>query len=517
MRPAAFALLALLLAAVLAGCAQQSPPVPAPAPAPGTLPTVPGFKALEATLAPVFSKPVLIDDVRAGGEPVIAVTHKSTILVGSHPGFTHYHPGTDPTATLGLVGPFGGESYIFRSTDNGTTWAVIGAPVSQAAGMGPRGAGVGVSDPEFTVMDDNTVCFTDLEALAAASVSCSTDDGVTWVGNPVGSGQPVDRQWLASYHDQLYFTANPQGPATADFRVSTDRGLTWTDLGTTPCNSDVIANPANGHLYQSCGGTAMTVSTDGGKTWADPVGPKDAKDSGLALNEPAIDSAGNVWLTWSAGEKTLHVAGTPDEGKTWPWNIDLTPHFRLFATWPCPGMMGTQSLDDRCRPCDGPDKPKCSVSPATAPQNGTYVWPWVSAGSTGRLAVTWIGAYDVKPSTENVGPWYIFSAFVVNATMASPTVVVSRLTPEPMHQGPICQSGTFCEVGSVQGDPGSDRRLGDFFETTVEPGTGYLLGTWSNTAVHPNDVIGHPQFVRQIGGIRLVDDASLASFRPTQG
>ncbi len=465
----------LQAAVVLAGCSSTSPP-PADQPpsAADTLPTLPGFTPLPSNLAPAFAAPLLVDEMRAGGEPVIAVTHKGTILVGSHPGFTHYHPGTDPTAVLGLVGPFGGESYIFRSTDNGTTWTVIGAPVPGSGGMGPRGAGAGVSDPEFTVMDDNTVCFTDLEALAAASVSCSTDDGVTWIGNPIASGQPVDRQWLASYKDELYFTSNPQGPATADFRMSKDRGLTWTDLGTTPCNSDVIANPANGHLYQSCSGVAITVSTDGGLTWGAPTGPKDAKDSGLALNEPGLDSAGNIWLTWSAGEEQLFLAGSPDEGATWPWVIDLTPHFRLFATQTCADGNATAAgaaicVDSQYRPTGAADS------------NGTFVWPWVSAGSAGRLAVTWIGTYGMEPSESNPGPWFVFTAFVLDATSAQPTVVVSRLTPEPMHSGPICQQGTFCEVGSVQGDPGSDRRLGDFFETTIEPGTGYLLATWSNT------------------------------------
>jgi len=502
MRIAPPTILVLLLAGVLSGCTAPAPSQDAPAPpSPGLLQTLDGFAPLPKSLAPIFGAPLLVDDVRAGGEPVIAVTHKGTLLIGSHPGFTHYHPGSDPSAVVGLVEPFAGESYIFRSTDNGTSWSTIGTP--GAGGIGPRSAGLGVSDPEFTVMD--------LEALAAASVSCSTDDGLTWTGNPVASGQPVDRQWLASYKDQLYFTANPQGLASADFRVSTDRGLTWTDLGTTPCNSDVIANPANGHLYQSCDGLAMTVSTDGGKTWGEPVGPKDAKDSGLALNEPALDSAGNIWLAWSEGEQSLHVAGTPDEGATWPWHLDLTPHFALASRV---GLIcGQEGAPANCTQ-EYTNMPGGHQPPA---HNGTFVWPWVSAGSAGRVAVTWIGTYDFQASESNSGPWYVFSAFVINATTPSPTVVINRLTPDPMHDGPICQQGTQGEVGSVQGDAGSDRRLGDFFETTIEPGTGYLLATSSNTATHPNDVIGHPQFVRQTGGIRLIAEGEQGSFRPTQG
>ncbi|MES2155054.1 MAG: sialidase family protein [bacterium] len=500
MRPIPLFLSGLLVAVVLAGCTESStPPTSGPTAPADTIATLPGFTPLARSLLPTFAAPTLIDDVRAGGEPVIAVTHKGTILVGSHPGFTHYHPGSDPAAVTDLVGPFGGQSYIFRSTDNGTTWQPIGAPMGM--GMGPRGAGFGVSDPEFTVMEDGTICFTDLEALAAASTSCSIDDGQTWLtANPASSGGPVDRQWLSSYKDEFYFTGSG-----AKFRASKDRGVTWEDRGDEACGSDVVANPANGHLYQSCDGYAMAVSTDGGRLWSRPLGPKDAQGSGLALNEPAVDSAGNVWLAWADNEKTLHLAGTPDEGSTWPWELDLTPHFRLFsatASHAASGLAGPSFSGNM------------TAYPAT---NGTYVWPWVSAGSAGRLSVTWIGAYEEQPSESNDGPWYTFTAFVINATSPHPTVVVSQLTPTPMHDGPICQGGTGCEVGSVQGEAGSDRRLGDFFETTVEPGTGYLLATWSNTAAHPSDVIGHPQFVRQTGGIRLIADDELARFRPTQG
>lgn len=439
---------------------------------------------------PRFAAPMLLDTVRAGGEPVIAVTHAGTILVSSHPGFTHYFQGA-PADTTHLLQDYSGQVYMWRSTDNGTTWTPVGAPVSipgTPAGYGPRSTGFGVSDPDFTVMPDGAICYTDLEALAAASVSCSLDDGRTWaVGNSAASGQPVDRQWLASYGNELYFTANPEGGADpADFRVSTDHGLTWTDRGTSPCNSDVVADPRTGHLLQGCG-AGMTVSDDGGRTWSPVRAPDGAGNAGLSLNEPAIDGAGTVWIAWSDGERNLRVAGTKDEGVHWPYQLELAPQFVAYA----------------------------QAHGNTTRHNGTFVWPWISAGSAGRLAVTWIGTYGDKPSPQNDGPWFVFTAFVLGAD-ATPDVVVERLTPTPMHVGPICQSGTLCEAGAAQGQAASDRRLGDLFETTIEPHTGYLLATWANTVQQP-DVISHPQFVRQVGGMRLVADNELASLVPTQG
>ena len=492
----------LLAAAALAGCSQTTTTDSSQAPPPAdTLPTLSGFTALPTADAPKYSTPILIDDVRAGGEPVIAVTKQGSILVSAHPGFTHYHPSEPTHPPVEILRDYAGQVYLFRSTDNGTTWANIGAP--GGTGMGPRSGGLGVSDPDFTVMADGAICYTDLEALAAASTSCSSDDGQTWLttGNPLASGRPVDRQWLASYKDELYFTANYF--AGANFRASTDKGITWEDRGTTPCEGDVLANPANGHLYQSCNGTGITVSTDAGVTWGEPAGPKDAKDGGSRmLNEPALDAAGNVWVTWADGERALHVAGTPDEGKTWPWEYDLTPHFHQFSATPRVTYNFTAGQGPKLE---------------SMPTNGSYVWPWVSAGSAGRIAVSWIGSFDTVASDTYDGPWFIFTAFLLDATAQAPTVVVTQLTPLPIHIGPICQGGTGCQVSSMQGDASGDRRLGDFFETTVEPGTGQLLGVWSNTNEHPADVVGHVQFVRQTGGIALVAPEELGTVQPTQG
>jgi len=490
----------LLAASLLAGCTGTSTTTTSASPPVVAAPTLPSF-----------TDPKLIDDVRAGGEPVIAITHAGTVLVAAHPGFTHIHTSPDnPTGATQVVTDYGGQVYLFRSTDNGTTWSPIGLP---GMATGPRSGGLGVSDPDFTVMDDGTVCYTDLEGLAAASTSCSSDDGQTWLlgGNPLASGRPVDRQWLASYKGDLYFTADYFG-AGPNVRVSSDKGLTWTDRGTTPCAGDFVANAANGHLVQSCNGTGITVSTDGGATWSQPSGPKDAKSGGSRmLNEPALDAAGNAWVTWSDGEHSLHVAGTPDEGKTWPWDIDLTPSFRAMTAHPgcAADGNGTLCVDDQYRPSNS-----TAASPGT---NGTYVWPWVSAASAGRLAVSWIGTFGNETSDTAPGPYYIFTAFVLDATSASPTVLVKQVTPNPIHTGPICQAGTACQATSMAGDPQGDRRLGDFFETTVDPASGFLFGSWANTQEHASDVVGHVQFAHQVNGVRLIAPEDLGRVKPTQG
>jgi photosystem II stability/assembly factor-like uncharacterized protein len=512
------ALLVAILASatILAGCAEEVPDGEqvGNAQTPVTVGTLPGFAPVAVIDLPVFAAPLLVDTVRAGGEPVIAITHAGTILVSAHPGFTHYHPPADPTANVPdeIVTPFGGQSYLWRSTDNGETWTHVGLP---GMAEGPRNAAFGVSDPEFTVMEDGTICFTDLEALAMSSTSCSTDDGETWgLGNPVGSGAPTDRQWLASYGDEFYFTANYF--ADHHIQASTDHGLTWERRGDVPCSQDLIANPGNGHLIVGCG-AGIAVSEDGGRTWTDPNADTQAQNRSVpnavsggsrGMSEPAVDSAGNVWITYTRGEERLFVAGTPDEGLTWPWMYEVTPHVRLaFAE----GRLGNDFVCvEGSTGCDG------GTQTAAKASNGTYVWPWISAGSAGRVAVTWIGAFEETDSSAYGGNWYIFTTYLIGADTATPQITPLRVTPDPMHDGPICQSGTACQASSMAGVDSGDRRLGDFFETTVGP-DGYLYGSWSNTFQQPNDVISHPQFAKQVGGLRLIADDELGSFFPTQG
>lgn len=426
---------------------------------------------------PLFGEPLVVDEVRAGGEPVLAITPKGTILVSAHPGFTHYHPTSPTNPGLELLTPVNAQSYLWRSADGGATWTHVGLPGLE---QGPRSAGLGVSDPEFTVMEDGTVCYTDLEGLAMSSVSCSTDDGLTWVGNPVASQRPNDRQWLASHGDELYFTAN----FFTDHALlaSTDRGLTWERRGDTLCSGDLVANPRTGVLFVGCG-DGVSVSNDGGATFEER---RLGVDTERAMTEPAIDAADTVWMAYTtAGERELHLVGTTDEGLTWPHALDLTP--------------GVHDLAEA----------------ATGAREHAFVWPWVSAGSAGRVAVSWIGAHtpdysgDVTPETE----WRVYTAYVVGADTATPEVALVEVTPDPIHLGAICQAGTSCQVASMQGDPYGDRRLGDFFETTIDA-EGDLHLAFSNTAAQPEDVISHPMYVKQVGGLPLL----VAGDRmPTQG
>lgn len=417
--------------------------------APPDDPTGTSGSAADAAATPLaFGEMKLIDEVRAGGEPVIAITPTGTILVSAHPGWTHTRYPPSPN----LLVPASGQSYLWRSTDGGETFAHVGLPMAPE-GLGPRGLGQGVSDPDFAIDANGRIYLTDLEALAAASVSWSDDDGATWLqGNDVVSAfgpGPVDRQWLATFGTDVYFMGN----FFAEEKVlkSTDGGLTWMQVGSPNCAGDLTTN-ADGALIAGCQ-TGIDVSEDGGATFEQRDVP-DAESWARSMAEPAVDAAGNVYIPYT-NENGVFLAGSPDLGVTWWEPIQLTN-----------------------------DTP------------GTNVWPWVVAGDAGRIAVVWYHDDDPAGPADATGDWYVDGAIVLGADTEAPTVSHARIAG-PIFQGKMCQRGTMC-----QADPDAetgDRRLGDFFEAAIDA-DGTLHVVYS---VALGDAISHPGYSKQVDGPRL--------------
>lgn len=431
----------LFLGLLLAGCIS----------APGSTTTPQGPTANTLGGALTFTTR-LIDNVRAGGEPVIQVTQKGTLLVSAHPGWTH----TRYPPSANLVTPASGQSYMWRSTDNGTTWKPLGLPM--ADGVGPRGLGQGVSDPDFAMDSKGRIYFTDLEALGSASVSWSDDDGATWLqGNDIAAsfgGAPVDRNWLATHGTDVYFMGN-YFTGGENVIKSSDGGITWSKVGTSPCSQEFITNK-DGALLIGCP-TGIAVSTDGGAHFEERKVPG-ASSKLRAMTSPALDTAGNVYITW-ANETGVWLAGSPDLGKTW---------------WPT-----------------------LRVSEPLFPNGaGTQIWPWVVAGDAGRVAVDWYGTNSSGGPGKATGEWFVYQTTVLGADSTTPTLYAGQVTPTPIFKGGICQNGTTC-----QADPTSagDRRLGDFFEAAVDQ-QGFVDVVYS---VALQDAISHPGFAHQTGGPSL--------------
>lgn len=459
----------------------------------------PADPAVEAPPAPVFSEPIIVDCVRAGGEPVVAIAPDGGILVAAHPGYTHFRrQEMDASASadaplcsraLGAakpVLPTQGESYMWRSDDGGRTFQPVTLPhaAASAAGAalpdvpnaGPRGVGFGVSDPDFTVDANGRIWYVEIPLFAGVgpSLSWSDDGGRTWVlGRPHAAETGMDRPWLSSSGGTAYLT----GSAGRVF--ATDDGVLFRDVGAMPpgCNGDPLANPVTGALYISCGSGDFARAEFPGAAWNLTEHPLDVVSTS-AHPEPALDATGVLYLAGLASDGRVDLARSTDDGLSW-----TTLGLDLLNAFP--------ELD-----------------------GGRVRWVRTSAGSEGRVAVTLLAA--APPAEGERLAWRVYNAIVIGAHAASPVVHATRLTTEPVHLGDMCTlfPCVYNQFGNLQ-SPGYDRRLGEFFETTVDR-DGFLHVVYPDTRAHSADWVSHVGYVRLVDGLRLVEGPLPDGF-PTQG
>lgn len=422
----------MFLAVVVAGCAAPASDAPADEP-------------LEAA---TWSAPAILDPTRSGGEPILLLTPQGTLLYAAHPGYTHVKPPPGPE----VLAPTSGQSYLWRSEDDGATWVLV----TGAAENAPRNAATGFSDPDLASnADGSLLVWTDLQVLAGISTAASRDDGVTWPDAQPAAASPgdrgVDRPWLAFANGTFYLLYNGDGDGHWRLRASED-GVEWRDHATPGDGSfpgALIADPGSGALYVG-NGDKVWWSEDGARFQASPL-PTERALTGIVAQRPAVDDGGNVYFAWSELDSVWY-ASSRDHARTWSAPV------RLWS-------------------------------------NGTHVWPWPVAGAEGKLAVAWLGTAEVGEDPAAMeAVWTVHVAFVDDAASGEPRVRAGEIPNAVAQRGGICLGGTFCEV------EGKDRRLGDFITATVGR-TGDLHVAYGTTETGHS--VSSPAYVRQMGGLRL--------------
>ncbi|MEA3201662.1 MAG: hypothetical protein QOE90_3090 [Thermoplasmata archaeon] len=457
-RPAAMRALVVLALVLLAGCVTPSPSI-SPASVTGIIAGAPA----------VFGKAQIIDTVRAGGEPAVVVTPKGTILVATHPGYTHF---TDPDPDLVLENS--AQTYMWRSTDQGKTWSYVGLPMVNA---GPRNAVPSISDPDFSVAKDGTIYYSDLW-LVDLSAQMSTDDGQTWLpGQPVVAHQPTsddplngnqgteDRNWIAAGNASGEVYLAWQGDKGVVVGRSTDGGMTWpqqTALGIDYCILGKLRfDPTTNTVLEPLAtkdGVLIAASHDQGKTFTklfahNATAGQNAGGCPDANLFPTldVDKAGNYYVVWSEGAEGMRVglSVSQDHGVTW------SP-----PTW---------------------------VSGA----NETALFPWVVAGDAGRVSVLWLSTAGKTKPDAATGDWFVHDAVSLDfgATFAQGLV-----SEKPSHHGNICTGGVGCVTAR------GDRRLGDYFTATIDL-KGHLVVAYADTMAGGG--LSHPSVAIQTEGPAL--------------
>jgi hypothetical protein len=454
--------------------------------------------ATAATPSISFAPAVVVDAMRLGGEPIMALDSKGNIYISSIIGFSNH------------------TSMLWKSEDGGESFDLLRLDLpgiqrpSKTVGGGDSAITIGPPAPGKT---DDTIMFIDLEGLATFGTAVSFDGGNSFTNDNVfASGdQPLgDRQWGGVWRDPQgtdhYYNfynglvapgaGDDQGTAYAIIET-TDYGKTWHDWKrhVTPTAGrsrpgPVFIDKANGDMMLTwtisqtvggdpirgggtpTGGAGFTICTQA-KVCTDKV---IARQPNLNTNNTfatgAMDRQGNLYVAWSGIPR-----GALDPNKV-PTRVYMSVSRNKGKTWSKPVVVSE-------------DVPVASM-------------PTIAAGDAGRVSLVYYGSAVLKDPNENAGPWFPYMTQSLNALDATPSWTTVKISDHSNHVNPICTNGTACTALQP-----NDRNLIDFFWVSVGP-RGESLVTWVDTAhqIGSNPPASAPitMFAKQTAGPSLYAD-----------
>jgi hypothetical protein len=484
-----------------------------------------------------FGHAVVVDHQRVTGEPSLSI---SPTLNGSghHDVYVSAPWGFSTTA-----------SFVWKSEDGGQTFHLVGAeaPPEGKPAMSCAGGG------DSSIVNDTggNLYFADLQGLTNVSDSVSTDGGNTFVSTcNSANAAGVDRPWLATYGNPLttgreYMTVDQINQCTLNcglgqagsnmLEVTQASGpaaaaQVFSPLPAQQIEPDGIVGGAvvdqrNGDLYivhtaltndggQLIGGgdgngnanaivvdrfpggysqpvatpippTSISVCAPYNTTGTAPCHSETAFHAPLDANgnssaNPgqdfaviAIDTSGNLYVVWAQspvdssgnvdGPTTIYMASSTNGGASWSAPTNVSSH-----------VSGLQ----------------------------TNVFPWIAAGSAGRVDIVWFGTPTLGSCPNNPcgagfinGTWNVYMAQSLDATSSSPTFTTTKVTEYPNHYGSICEFGLACTTGG-------DRGLLDFIQVQADP-SGAADIVWAdgaNTAFNGGETSAVIDYAQQVGG-----------------
>ena len=324
-----------------------------------------------------------------------------------------------------------------------------------------QSGGGGDSKNEVNLYDGN-LFFADQEVLVNEAVASSTDHGDSWpaarqfaISN---AATAVDRQWLAYIDPGVANVAGRPVDAFLSYHVPLVgeyvQGIDSSGLpipqpvtqitGVAQSGSlrvDNSSGPAHGWIYQPYrGGGGVVVGTANATGYQSPASWQSttvSSDNASIFPWLDIDSQGNAYLVWVTNGN-LYLSVSP-------------------------------ILDARNNPATGrPGTYWTRQALLNPPGVGSTVFPEVTAGDLGRIAIAFMGTTDCKGLSDNCAPdahWNTYTDFLSDAlavTRGNPLVVQSGFVSHRVdHRGAICTSGTTCTT---------DRSLLDMIDLGFDAG-----------------------------------------------
>jgi hypothetical protein len=489
-----------------------------------------------------FSHAVVVDEQRPGFEPDVKVDSSGVVYSSVPFGFSTT------------------QSFVWASHDHGNSYQFVPGIVGAGKPLTCAGGG----DTDLFLDSSNALYFSDLQGLTNISNSVSTDGGATWTTNCAGApNTPDDRMWFAGtgslangnltlYQDyDAVDTALPNGGNQLVETVSHD-GTTFTPVTNT------------GGLTSDCTGAAINCVTDNegisGNQVVDPAtgnvfiahttvnGNNAGAAVGVQVSEGKMTPGTTTSASWTESPNLdaslcpdptcVDANGNPEElaGENFA-SIAQDSAGELYVAFTAGPLDHASSSDPNFGAPTAPEQIYVvhSLEPAgadpsqltwSAPMRvtgagasaGTNTFPWVVAGSGGRVDVAWYHTPELSEqgtcasgsgsctvygaASLSNAEWSVQIGQSLDANATSPTYTVANVSETSVKHGQICTNGLGCTTGG-------DRSLGDFLQVTID-GQGaalvsYVFDTSANTSGGEN--AGPEVISRQISGPSLLASA----------
>jgi hypothetical protein len=269
-----------------------------------------------------------------------------------------------------------------------------------------------------------------------------------------------------------------------------------------------VVDPATGNVYiahttinGASSGTPGVQVSEGKITTGHVVTAKWTEspnlDAALCAHPSCVDSAGNAEAI--AGENFASIAR---DTAGYLYVTFTEGHLDTAGNLTAPEQVYVvHSLAPA--PAD-PSKVRWSA-PKRVSGQGTNTFPWITAGSDGRVDVAWYHSATTSTNGKFGAPnltnaeWFAQLGQSLNAHTTAPTYAIANVSEHSIKYGQICTNGIGCVTGG-------DRSLGDFLQVSIDRKgaavVSYVDDTSADTAAGEN--AGPEVISRQIGGPSLL-------------
>ena len=321
----------------------------------------------------------------------------------------------------------------------------------------------------------------------------SDDRGAHWTVNQIAATNPslIDRPWLAVFpskvsanQDQVYISYHDFSVSQINVAASNDGGMTFgpsVDVLATNgiafansfCNtipSDIEVDPQTGEVYvqwitadpfaNTTMGCNITQIQNFHQVWvahsppASAIGALTFWDAHKVFDGGATTNTDDIFATLAVDDSGQ--AGVP--GNVYSVFPDNLKGANVFDIW-------FSHSSDKAGTWSAPVK--------VNGDKGTHFFPWIAAGSTGRVDFIWLNSPDFTPTDAELSPWSVTFAQTTNGTALAPTFKQTSASSGVMHVGGICTNGIFCSAN------GGNRDLADSISIAIDRGGSAAL-VWTD-------------------------------------